>query len=174
LIPGRALRRWARGRVGMQNYPHSRTFRGWWLVPRRVRCGVRGWIRPRRGPQNKTTQRRTGTHTAGSVGEDASDHVSAGSLRSRPCHRGKVMKDAIALTTAMIHAGRSGSGGWTRKQVELLGVTWPPVTGWVDRLAGSVVDRDKYERFLALKGKTRRKRGSADTGTASMFPEDES
>jgi hypothetical protein len=41
-----------------------------------------------------------------------------------------------SLTEADIEAGRSERGGWTREQLALWGVPYPPPKGWKARLAG--------------------------------------
>ncbi len=49
----------------------------------------------------------------------------------------------MLVTDALIDAGRSGSGGWTKEQLALLGVCWPPSKGWRSRVVGTEIpDKD--------------------------------
>lgn len=58
----------------------------------------------------------------------------------------------VILTPALIHAGRTGSGGWNKRQLEALGI--PKLkTGWIESNSGRVVTKEQYELFLSLKGK---------------------
>ena len=50
-------------------------------------------------------------------------------------------------------AGQSSNGGWSKAQVELLGVEWPLVSGWKKALIGKEVSDSAYQRFLAFKDK---------------------
>jgi hypothetical protein len=40
---------------------------------------------------------------------------------------------ACEVTRAHVMAIRTRRGAWTRKQLEALGVAWPPVKGWLKR-----------------------------------------
>lgn len=42
----------------------------------------------------------------------------------------------MKVTNQMIEAGKSERGGWSRKQLQALGETWPPVPGWKKRAIG--------------------------------------
>lgn len=53
-------------------------------------------------------------------------------------------------TDQLMVLGVSDRGSWSRAQLELLGVEWPLVSGWKDRLPTTVPDRIA-ERFLFLK-----------------------
>lgn len=59
----------------------------------------------------------------------------------------------MRLTAEDIEAGRSSNGGWSRAQVELLGVEWPLVSGWKKALIGKEVPDNAYQRFVAFKDK---------------------
>lgn len=54
----------------------------------------------------------------------------------------------IRLTRENLHelSGSPSQGGFTRKQIELLGFTWPPAKGWLSSLIGSEIDRELYAR----------------------------
>lgn len=57
----------------------------------------------------------------------------------------------MILTRESIHAGKSDRGGWTRRQVELLGVRWPLGKGWLVAIVGRQIPDRAYEQFLLLK-----------------------
>ena len=64
----------------------------------------------------------------------------------------------ITLTHELIEAGvtiktGSGNGAWTKDQLSILGVSWPPKKGWKTKLVkhGHKVSREEYERFLAIR-----------------------
>jgi hypothetical protein len=57
----------------------------------------------------------------------------------------------VTLTAALIEAGMSMNGGWSRAQTDCLGVPWPLQAGWKDALIGAVVSEAQYVQFLALK-----------------------
>lgn len=61
----------------------------------------------------------------------------------------------VTLTAEMIHAGGAGPmrSGFNKRQVEALGLTWPPRKGWIDMLVGMSFRRETYEAFLAAKTK---------------------
>lgn len=41
----------------------------------------------------------------------------------------------------------TGSGGWTRKQLEALGYPWPPPTGWLEAIEGTEIRPGMRVRF---------------------------
>ncbi len=59
----------------------------------------------------------------------------------------------VTLTNQIIFSGAScPSGGWTRSQLKILGVSWPPPKGWKSRLLGSQVPEAKVKEFIRLRG----------------------
>jgi hypothetical protein len=57
----------------------------------------------------------------------------------------------MKLTEKKIKAGRSKNGGWSKKQVKLLGVEWPLKSGWIRDAIGKKVTKSDYKLFLSLK-----------------------
>lgn len=53
------------------------------------------------------------------------------------------------LTKAYIDRNRTKKGAWTRKQLEAIGVSWPPRHGWKDRVVGNVISHDAAKVFEA-------------------------
>jgi len=57
----------------------------------------------------------------------------------------------VKLTKEMLTSGRSKNGGWSKPQLALLGVTWPPKKGWLLASVGMIVSQQVADEFLALK-----------------------
>lgn len=56
----------------------------------------------------------------------------------------------MILTRELVLKGRSRRGGWTREQLKVLGVAWPPKSGWLDALEGKDIPDAVYQRFMGL------------------------
>lgn len=56
----------------------------------------------------------------------------------------------IRITAELVAMGRSARGGWTKAQLELLGVTWPPDKGWKERVIGVEIGVAIMKRFIDL------------------------
>lgn len=57
----------------------------------------------------------------------------------------------VVLTREMIEAGKSSRGGWSNKQVQQLGLpSLEGQKGWQERLVGTEVEAERYQRFLDL------------------------
>lgn len=62
----------------------------------------------------------------------------------------------IRVTKEFVHAGgTSPFGSWTAKQLHLLGISWPPRSGWLRTIEGKRLKIEHARQFLAL-GRTRR------------------
>jgi hypothetical protein len=59
--------------------------------------------------------------------------------------------DLVRVTAELIEAGCSRHGGWTRRQLGLLGVPWPPQHGWKQAAIGRRICASDANYFLALK-----------------------
>jgi hypothetical protein len=66
------------------------------------------------------------------------------------------MRYQMVLTRQMVLRGRGPRGGWTRKQLALIGVSWPPPKGWLDQLAArrQLIDGQTLDEFY-MAAKTR-------------------
>jgi ribonuclease HI len=76
----------------------------------------------------------------------------------------------IEVTDELIDAAMSAAGGWSRKQLAILGVPWPPVKGWRAMLIGTKLDADKAATLILLKdahSKTRPGESTNDAGPAA-------
>ena len=68
-----------------------------------------------------------------------------------PCMPGILSEDTIPITLDTFQAAKSAKGGWTKKQVELLGVQWPPRKGWLRGMIGDKFPRSTLEKFVAMR-----------------------
>ncbi len=60
------------------------------------------------------------------------------------------------ISTTWIYDNRATKlgGGWTRRQLELIGVNWPPAKGWIDRIGnGSHLICDSDRQAFEQEGK---------------------
>lgn len=57
----------------------------------------------------------------------------------------------VQITPKFITCGQSFRGGRTRRQMEILGVGWPPPPGWRKKPVGQLISRALADEFLALK-----------------------
>jgi len=56
----------------------------------------------------------------------------------------------VVLTEERLREGASSRGGFSAKQLDLLGEPWPPLAGWKARVLGSTISRRKFAKFVAL------------------------
>jgi hypothetical protein len=59
--------------------------------------------------------------------------------------------DLVTVTAELIEAGQSERGGWSKAQLALIGVAWPPPAGWKEIAVGRRIPRADTERFVALR-----------------------
>lgn len=59
----------------------------------------------------------------------------------------------MIVTNELLAAGSSVKGGFSRKQVELLGGEWPLRQGWKDVLIGKEVSDENAQAFVSLAGR---------------------
>lgn len=64
----------------------------------------------------------------------------------------------MEISKEFLSAGASAVGGYTRKQVQLLGLTWPPPKGWKNLVIGTEISDESAEEFLLISGSGRRLR----------------
>lgn len=55
------------------------------------------------------------------------------------------------ITEDLLSLGRSDAGGWTRAQLALLAVPWPPVKGWKEAVLGADIPDEVAAAFIAAK-----------------------
>lgn len=69
------------------------------------------------------------------------------------------------LTCEYIDANRTNNGAWTRRQLAAIGVAWPPVRGWKDRVVGTTISDKSAEEFESGRGM---ERGTTPAGAARI------
>lgn len=55
----------------------------------------------------------------------------------------------VKITRELIHGAATQYGAWTRAQLDVLGVAWPPKQGWQNRLIGMEVEDSVWAQFVA-------------------------
>lgn len=63
-------------------------------------------------------------------------------------------KDGAAMqeiTEKFLKEGQSKKGGWNKKQLAVLGISWPPTPGWKQIVIGQLIDEKNAQEFLASK-----------------------
>lgn len=53
----------------------------------------------------------------------------------------------MKLTKKQILECRSPAGGWTKKQLAILGIEWPPEKGWMWRAVAKDITAEEYQTF---------------------------
>jgi hypothetical protein len=56
----------------------------------------------------------------------------------------------MKLTHENLNAARTAKGGWTKAQLEAIGVAWPPANGWRHNVVGKEISDADYQRFCEL------------------------
>jgi hypothetical protein len=73
------------------------------------------------------------------------------------------------ITRDWIHRWKSGSGGWNKPQLDVLGIRWPPRAGWIAKLEGTEILDSQREEFEHLRGLTRK---NLQTPKAAQSPKE--
>ena len=55
------------------------------------------------------------------------------------------------ITDELIESGKSASGGWSKAQLQILGVAWPPQKGWKAGVIGKSIQESDAKLFLSLR-----------------------
>ena len=58
----------------------------------------------------------------------------------------------ITVDKKFIMNNRTARGAWTRAQLNIIGVDWPPAQGWIARVAGKQITESEAEEFKRLSG----------------------
>ncbi len=57
----------------------------------------------------------------------------------------------MLITEQVLKEAESINGAWSRKQLETIGIKWPPPKGWKKRIIGTHINESKIEKLLSLK-----------------------
>jgi hypothetical protein len=60
--------------------------------------------------------------------------------------------ELVVVTAELIEAGRSERGGWSKAQLALLRVSWPPQAGWKTKVIGTPITKPDADRFVKMRG----------------------
>jgi hypothetical protein len=79
------------------------------------------------------------------------------------------MEDKVPLTLVMLDQLKTPKGGYDRQTLEMLGIGWPPKSGWRKRLLGTLIS---ISLFNYLTGKKTPVTVSTTTSTGFPVPKD--
>ena len=68
----------------------------------------------------------------------------------------------MKLTKKFINDHRTKSGAWTREQLRIIGVSWPPVKGWQSLVDGKEITGAQKAEFILGKTKPARSKTSLE------------
>jgi hypothetical protein len=57
----------------------------------------------------------------------------------------------VTITKKFFMDNATDRGAWTRRQVEILGVSWPLQSGWQSELIGKTISQETADEFAAAK-----------------------
>ena len=57
----------------------------------------------------------------------------------------------VKITEAFIRSNKTARGAWTKEQLRILGVPWPPRKGWVLGVVGKEIDDETAAAFSKAK-----------------------
>ena len=63
----------------------------------------------------------------------------------------------MLITKEFLMNNRTIKGSWTRAQIEALGISWPPRSGWHEELIGSCISDRRASAFVSLKNMSAKK-----------------
>jgi hypothetical protein len=62
----------------------------------------------------------------------------------------------MILTRDLVYSVQSENGGWNKNQLQLMGVQWPLVSGWIDTILQRSIPDEHWEQVKALAGVRRK------------------
>lgn len=58
----------------------------------------------------------------------------------------------MVITRRWLHQNATKGCGWTKVQLKVLGVQWPPRNGWMEKLIGEEISADVAIAFVRMQG----------------------
>ena len=55
----------------------------------------------------------------------------------------------VTVNKELLALAATTTGGYTRKQLDALGVTWPPPKGWKRRAVGRKISRSRFDVLMS-------------------------
>lgn len=65
-------------------------------------------------------------------------------------HEKQEEKATIQLTRQIIERAQTPNGGYTKNQLEAIGISWPPQEGWVEQKVGTFITPSQLEKFYCI------------------------
>lgn len=59
----------------------------------------------------------------------------------------------MIITKSLIENAKTENGGWTKYQLNLIGVDWPPHKDWIKKVIGKKITKENSELFVKGKNK---------------------
>lgn len=57
----------------------------------------------------------------------------------------------MKVTKSFLDENRSNGGAWTKAQLEILGISWPPANGWISGVIGKEISEEDRIKFIDSK-----------------------
>ncbi len=73
-------------------------------------------------------------------------------LTSRSNHNDYAMNRLITLTNERLDKSKTPQGGYRKKQLDLIGVSWPPIQGWKELVLDTKIPLASFIEFVELGG----------------------
>lgn len=61
----------------------------------------------------------------------------------------------VEITNQFLERWKTKNGGWTKKQLMLLKITWPPTKGWKERVIGITISMQEANEFKNISEKSK-------------------
>lgn len=55
----------------------------------------------------------------------------------------------MVITKKFIVDNKTLKGAWTKPQIEVLGIKWPPTAGWMNRVIGTEISNENAAVFMS-------------------------
>lgn len=55
----------------------------------------------------------------------------------------------ITITDTLVERGKSAAGGFSKAQLSLLGIAWPPAAGWKKQIIGQQITEEAAAQFIS-------------------------
>lgn len=76
----------------------------------------------------------------------------------------------MKITSSFIDKNKTKNGGWTKRQLEILGVSWPPQKGWKSKTLGLILTDFEVKEFQNISRKTFEENGNCAINSLIEIP----
>lgn len=70
--------------------------------------------------------------------------------------------EPVLISLEYLEKHRTKKGGYNKRQIESLGLTWPVEHGWREKLVGTILSAEKASQFEQAKYRTRKPKQKAN------------